>query len=187
MHYYICDGKLIRILQYLLFGNLQLQDKMDVSFAAPDTTIELLKCSLCEGYLSVSPIALIGDDQYKCGRCSTVKTQINTKVMIYEHLAKFMTFPCMFKECDKKLPFTEVKDHEKGCEYRTVMCPKSGCTEVFRLQNIGPHFKEKHDDVYHSNNFSIKNVYAYYNIDIMEKNGKTYLSFFDFDDVNFGE
>lgn len=162
---------------------------MDYSFAAPDATIELLKCSLCEGYLSVAPIAVISDDgtQYKCGRCSSIKTGICSRATIYEHLAQFMTFPCIYKECTKKIPYSDVKDHEKVCEYRTVMCPRSGCTDIVRTKKVGEHFKEKHADVYHTNNFSIKNVYAYYNIDVMEKNGRTFLSFFDFDDINFGE
>lgn len=58
--------------------------------------------------------------------------------------------------------------------------------ESYKVTKMAEHFKEKHNDVYHSNFFNIKNVYAYYNIDLLEKNGKTFISFFDFDDTNFG-
>lgn len=58
--------------------------------------------------------------------------------------------------------------------------------ESYKVSKMAEHFKEKHNDVYHSNFFNIKNVYAYYNIDLLEKNGKTFISFFDFDDTNFG-
>lgn len=69
------------------------------TFVPPDSVVELLKCSLCEGYLSVSPICLISEDgnQYKCGRCNSIKTIISTRAVIYEHLAKHMIFPCIFK------------------------------------------------------------------------------------------
>lgn len=154
----------------------------------PDKTLAHLKCSLCDGYLSVSPIMLISDDghKYKCGRCSLIKTVVSSPATIYEQLAKLMSFPCNYPDCDKKIPFAGVKDHEKICEHRIVICPKANCNDIVKLIKIGAHFKEKHTDTYHSNSFYIKNVYAYYNIDVLEKNGKTYISLFDFDDVNFG-
>ncbi|XP_023014612.2 uncharacterized protein [Leptinotarsa decemlineata] len=161
---------------------------MDSFFIPPENVIEQLKCSLCDSFLSVSPVALISEDgnQYKCGRCSAIKTTINTRATIYEHLAKLMTFPCNYKDCGKKIPFVDIKDHEKVCEQRSVICPKANCYESIKVQKIAHHFKEKHSEVYHTNMFCIKNVYAYYNIDVLEKNGKTYISIFDFDDNNFG-
>ncbi|CAH1111837.1 unnamed protein product [Psylliodes chrysocephalus] len=161
---------------------------MDPLYVVPETILGQLRCALCDSYLSVPPVALISEDgnQYKCGRCSSIKTVINTRATIYESLAKLMSFPCNFADCGKKIPFVDVRDHEKVCEQRTVICPKANCNETIKVQKIGSHFKEKHNDSYHQNIFFIKNVYAYYNIDVLEKNGKTYVSFFDFDDVNFG-
>ncbi|KAJ8929367.1 hypothetical protein NQ314_017948 [Rhamnusium bicolor] len=111
---------------------------------------------------------------------------ISIKATMYEHLAKLMSFPCSYKECNVKIPFGEVKDHEKSCTHRTIVCPKANCHDSFKIWSIASHFKEKHNDLFHSSNFCIKNVYAYYNVDVLEKNGKTYVSLFDFDDSNFG-
>ncbi|XP_072382344.1 uncharacterized protein [Diabrotica undecimpunctata] len=161
---------------------------MEPLCAVPDNVLSLLKCSLCESYLSVLPITLISEDgnQYKCGRCSTVKTIINTRALIYEHLAKLMTFSCNYSGCGKKIPFTDVRDHEKVCDQKSVACPKEKCNEVVKVSKFGAHFKEKHADAHHVNSFLIKNIYINSNIDVLEKNGKTYLAIFDFDDVNFG-
>lgn len=69
------------------------------SFVPPDNVFDLLKCALCDDFLSVSPISLISEDgnQYKCGRCHSIKTIISTRAVIYEHVAKLMVFPCIFK------------------------------------------------------------------------------------------
>ncbi|KAJ8957884.1 hypothetical protein NQ318_001880 [Aromia moschata] len=162
--------------------------RMDNKFIPPDNVVDLLKCSLCDFYLSVSPIYLISDDgsQYKCGRCSSIKTMIAIRANMYEHLAKLMTFPCSYKECSEKLVFADVRDHEKTCLNRIITCPKANCHDSYKIWNISAHFKDKHADLFHTNMFMIKNVYAYYNIDVLEKNGKTYISLFDFDDINFG-
>lgn len=157
-------------------------------FVPPDSVVDQLKCALCDFYLSILPVYLISDDgnQYKCGRCTSVKTMINIKVNMYEPLAKLLTFPCSYKECSEKISSSDVKEHERSCAYRTVLCPKANCHETYKIWSIASHFKEKHADLFHLNFFTIKNVYAYYNIDVLEKNGKTYISLFDFDDINFG-
>ncbi|XP_057655753.1 uncharacterized protein LOC130893538 [Diorhabda carinulata] len=161
---------------------------MESQCVIPDNILAQLKCSLCEGYLSVPPIMVISEDgdKYKCGRCYLIKTVVSNPAIIYELLANIMLFPCNYPDCNIKIPFADVKDHEKICEHRSVICPKANCNDIIKLLKIGAHFKEKHIETYHSNSFNIKNVHAYYNIDVLEKNGKTYISLFDFDDVNFG-
>ncbi|VEN61370.1 unnamed protein product [Callosobruchus maculatus] len=161
---------------------------MEGMFTPPDAVTDSLKCSLCDCYLSVAPIALISDDgsQYKCGRCSAVKTIINTRATIYENVAKLLVFPCIFKGCDKKIPFVNVRDHEKICAQRSTICPKTGCSDSIKILKMGQHFKEKHSESFHTDYFSIKNAYAYYNIDVLEKDGKSFIGFFDFDEANFG-
>lgn len=66
------------------------------------------------------------------------------------------------------------------------MCPLSKCTEKIILKDISKHFRDAHINNYHFDKFTIKKVYAYYSIEVLMKNDKTYLVFFDFDDMNFG-
>ncbi|XP_018562381.1 uncharacterized protein LOC108904349 [Anoplophora glabripennis] len=157
-------------------------------FVPPDSVVDQLKCALCDFYLSILPVYLISDDgnQYKCGRCSSIKTMISIKVNMYEHLAKLISFPCSYKECTDKVLSNDVKEHERTCPHRTILCPKANCHDNYKIWSISSHFKDKHSDLFHTNFFTIKNVYAYYNIDVLEKNGKTFISLFDFDDINFG-
>lgn len=160
---------------------------MDSLTVVPADVVGKLKCCFCDGPLSVPPITLITQDgnQYKCGRCISIKSVPNIRAVIYEHLAKLMLFPCIYKSCLKTIPFEDVHEHEKICEHRTTICPKVNCSESMKISMLSQHFKDKHSDTYHTNSFIIKNVYAYNNIDLLEKNGKTYISIFDSDDNYF--
>lgn len=80
------------------------------------TTLALLKCDLCHGYLSVPPISSY-KEKNACGRCNP-EWERNT---IYEQLAKYMEFPCMF--CDERYPWGMVQNHEKKCKANRFLCP----------------------------------------------------------------
>lgn len=85
-----------------------------------------------------------------------------------------------------KLSIQEEKPVEPESLDREIVCPLAKCTEKFVLKNINNHFQEAHINNFHFNKFTIKNVYAYYSVDVLMKNDKIYLVFFDFDDMNFG-
>lgn len=69
---------------------------------------------------------------------------------------------------------------------KEITCPLSKCFDKITLSSINTHFQEHHINNFHFNKFTIKNIYAYYNVDVLVKNDKIYLVLFDFDDMNFG-
>lgn len=69
---------------------------------------------------------------------------------------------------------------------KEIVCPLAKCTAKVILKNLSSHFQEEHINNFHFDKFSIKNVYAYYSVEVVVKNDKTFLVFFDFDDMNFG-
>lgn len=85
-----------------------------------------------------------------------------------------------------KLSVQEEQPKEPELSDKEILCPLAKCTEKINLKQISTHFQEVHLNNFHFDKFTIKNVYAYYNIDVLVKNDKTYLVLFDFDDMNFG-
>ncbi|KAJ8981959.1 hypothetical protein NQ317_002133 [Molorchus minor] len=161
---------------------------MGDTYLLTDEIAKTLRCSLCGSCLSVPPISIISEDgsKYKCGRCHQIKTHIETKVIMYENLAKHMIFPCIYKNCTEKLKWTEVKDHEKKCPHRTIVCPRDKCEDEFLYNQFTDHFQKKHPDSFHTDKFQLKNVHSYYNLDVLVKNDQTYIVIFDYDEVKYG-
>lgn len=85
-----------------------------------------------------------------------------------------------------KLSIQDEKPVQPESLDKEIVCPLAKCTEKFILKNISTHFQDTHINNFHFNKFTIKNVYAYYSVDVLMKNDKIYLVFFDFDDMNFG-
>lgn len=79
----------------------------------------------------------------------------------------------------------DVKDEPESLD-KEIVCPLPKCTEKINKKDISNHFQEMHINNFHFDKFTIKNVYAYYSVDIVMKNDKTFMVFFDFDDMNFG-
>ncbi|XP_023015410.2 uncharacterized protein [Leptinotarsa decemlineata] len=117
------------------------------SLVLPEDDASFLKCSLCNGYLSVPPIkSSVDGTRYQCGRCDFLDPQINVRNFTYERVAKFMCFPCIYKGCEEKLPWTAVKDHELTCPSRTIRCPLESCGITVEACNTIEHFDECHPD-----------------------------------------
>ena len=56
---------------------------------------------------------------------------------------------CIYDEngCDIKMEFSQkqaLKDHEKGCEHRTIHCPKSTCSAKMPISKLISHVKTVH-------------------------------------------
>ncbi|XP_023310309.1 uncharacterized protein LOC108904347 [Anoplophora glabripennis] len=161
---------------------------MENNFELTEDILKDLKCSLCEQILSVPPVSIISEDatKYKCGRCHGIKTYVETRCYMYEKLAKHMIFPCMYEGCDEKLKWSTVREHEKKCEHRRVICPKLNCDASIGMDDFVPHFKEKHRDSYHEDKLTVSNVHNYYSLDLLEKDGRAYIVIFDYNDVFYG-
>lgn len=145
-----------------------------------------LKCSLCNNFLSFSPVTIISEDgtKFKCGRC-LIKTHINIRAVVYENLAKYMKFPCIYTSCNEVLGWKDVKSHEKICEHRTITCIVGNCDEVLLLKNFVQHIKEKHNKYFYSGSLSINNMHNSYGLCVFEHEGGSYLIFYNHDGGRF--
>ncbi|KAG5866860.1 E3 ubiquitin-protein ligase siah-1 [Gonioctena quinquepunctata] len=164
-------------------------NKMEVStndLILTEEIVKQLKCSLCNLYLSFPPVYIISmeDAKYKCARC-TVHTRFRLRASMYENLAKFMKFPCIYKNCTEKLAWEEVREHERDCEHRTLLCIVSDCNENVLQKEFASHFKEKHTKYYCSNNVSRENIHNKCGLAVLEKDGKCYVIFYDTDQDKF--
>uniref|UniRef100_V5GX79 RING-type E3 ubiquitin transferase n=1 Tax=Anoplophora glabripennis TaxID=217634 RepID=V5GX79_ANOGL len=104
-----------------------------------------LKCIVCNGYLSVPPIVSGNNGKNVCGRCDFITyNKQERRNIIYEDVAKLMSFPCIFEKCNKRIPWGEVEKHEKVCSYATILCPKKDCHEVVLVRELVTHFTWQH-------------------------------------------
>ncbi|KAJ8924449.1 hypothetical protein NQ315_007246 [Exocentrus adspersus] len=122
----------------------------------PDDIAEKYKCCFCGLLLSVPPITLmsIKNETFRCGRCVSVKVNVNIRMSVYENVAQFLAFPCSYAGCKMKLPWGKVLGHETNCPHRTIKCPLPyyyKCSSVFSVQDVRNHFNDKHK-------FSVKTV-----------------------------
>ncbi|KAJ8929366.1 hypothetical protein NQ314_017947 [Rhamnusium bicolor] len=111
-------------------------------------------------------------------KCPTCQAEIqNTRNYAVEEVAYSLKLPSST---------TEKTNGEVTAFSKIVTCPTVNCYDTYDIQTIGNHFKEKHMDFFHWNNFTIKNVYSYFNIDVLVRYGKTYIVLFDYNDTLFG-
>lgn len=101
-----CEKKMYRIPQYILNN---------------------LRCSLCDGYLSVKPVVIKPEDQQICGKCfKLMPTEEKDKCVRQiglETLAEVLIFPCRYNNlgCDYTFGWCDDKEHEKECPYRSAL------------------------------------------------------------------
>ncbi|XP_018567303.1 E3 ubiquitin-protein ligase siah2-like [Anoplophora glabripennis] len=129
----------------------------------PDIILENLTCRICCKYLTVSPIGVHPDGGNICGRCLYGKKSSPTCLfecmedLNYHSFQGFIPmvllgyasypetlFPCVnrFEGCNKLLPFSAIKNHEKICVYKKFQCP------LCQFQGVGSqliqHFRTGH-------------------------------------------
>jgi len=94
----------------------------NVELHISEQSIQHLRCSICEGYLSCAPIRILPDGNNVCGRCSPLDTDVLTyRQLTLEALLSNSVFPCKYKEqgCTVRLEFGCTIDHEDKCTYRS--------------------------------------------------------------------
>lgn len=93
----------------------------------PKVALDELKCANCNRYISIGPVKVIHScKEFLCGRCPTQENEPHTLNIIYEKVAQFTQFPCIYDEfgCKQTFPFGEqMKDHEDSCVYKPNACP----------------------------------------------------------------
>lgn len=90
-------------------------------------SLDLLKCSFCEKFLSVGPI-FTQENESICGRCKFVERNNELqwgRQTVYESLAQNMIFPCsnISYGCNAQLKWGAVEEHENTCLYKKLHCP----------------------------------------------------------------
>nr|XP_023016043.1 uncharacterized protein LOC111505466 [Leptinotarsa decemlineata]XP_023016044.1 uncharacterized protein LOC111505466 [Leptinotarsa decemlineata] len=117
------------------------------SFSVPESVFARLKCHICKGYLSVSPVSG-SQGRYTCGRCEPSKYTNQ----LYEELAKHLSFPCIHESCTKKLTWDEVANHEMVCPHKPITCPIPDCSFKMESRMVSSHFKILHENLRHTDN-----------------------------------
>lgn len=139
-------------------------------FPIPQHVLDNLKCSLCDGYLSVKPLMIRNEDQQICGKCfkllPTDEKEKCVRQIGLETLSEVLIFPCRYNiwGCSYTSGWCDEKHHETECSYRS---------QQLSLDNYTPSFL----DVFEGNNSESKTVFkaqseylnATFQYDIREK------------------
>ncbi|KAF7281484.1 hypothetical protein GWI33_004730 [Rhynchophorus ferrugineus] len=123
--------------------------------------IEHFKCVLCDKHVFVSPITTKDDRSFKCGRCVCIKSDHPIQVHALEKLASYFKFPCCFEGCDETIPWGNVIEHERLCNYRVINCPSGHCKDRYSINKIVTHFDQKHKNYISSaNQYRLNNSFG---------------------------
>ncbi|XP_018562368.1 uncharacterized protein LOC108904337 [Anoplophora glabripennis] len=119
-------------------------------------TLANLKCSICDNFLTVPPILITSlyGNQYKCGRCYFVETEVNIPATMFETLASTMRFPCIHPSCEREIPWNTIKSHEETCIHQPMKCP---CGEILEIHEAHRHFVENHPDIISEESVIVEN------------------------------
>lgn len=112
----------------------------------PLQACELVKCSLCNKFLSYFPINMGENNQPICGRCSVILTDTNfTRATLFEQIAQFLKFPCIYhtEGCVENLLPDEVPEHEETCHYKIISCSQE-CMWQGNVREVLDHFEDVH-------------------------------------------
>lgn len=103
-------------------------------------------CQDCNGYLSIAPIMIIGN-QYLCGRCARrCPNAPGDRDFSYESSVKDFIFPCRYDSfgCQETFKWNSALYHELDCDYQKIWCPAINCDERICKKNMLLHFGKYH-------------------------------------------
>lgn len=115
--------------------------------------LEELKCFVCTGYLSCSPIRILPSGKNVCGCCSGFNSEPPLyRALILEKNLQSVSFPCRFREqgCIETISFDESINHETKCFHKTVQRPysvRNMCNWKGTMANIFNHFTLQHSEI----------------------------------------
>ncbi|KAK9889746.1 hypothetical protein WA026_007128 [Henosepilachna vigintioctopunctata] len=146
-----------------------------------------LKCLICNNCLCVPPIlenSVFGTicGRWKCSILAHTKGQ-NNRQTVYETLAKYLIFPCMYKNngCETELKWGDVEQHEEICTYKNFCCPLSMdhlCTSNEEKCNwIGDTYELiSHLEEYHPSRLFLDELKLNFNRDYSKYLGEIYFT-----------
>lgn len=118
-------------------------------YSVPTTTLQQLRCCLCNDYLSQFPVHVCKEIGSVCGRCPVLHDENPIRNRAYEVIAESLSFPCRYSPlgCLELLTPKHLVEHEETCTYRQYFCPfmPSGCCpwQGPSSELLG-HFQDKH-------------------------------------------
>ncbi|KAJ8975899.1 hypothetical protein NQ317_011370 [Molorchus minor] len=123
-------------------------DLMDISNEI--TSSKSLKCSVCNNYLNIAPILTSEDGNInKCGRCTLKGPYLTNRNSLYESIGEKLSFPCVYGNCDTRLAWHQVENHEKSEKNIQI-----------NIANDTSHFETEHPGTVHRGiiNLTLVNV-----------------------------
>ncbi|XP_074028582.1 uncharacterized protein [Leptinotarsa decemlineata] len=128
--------------------------------------IEDFKCENCKNYLSVPPIYYTKEhDAYRCGRCIFLKSDLGRRAELYERFVTGAIFPCMYKDCQERMEWGKVSEHEEVCPKLLVECPFCPKNRL-KADSVQAHLTSSHD--------SLRFSPQLWNLDEIEKRTSTH-------------
>lgn len=115
-----------------------------------DNILENLRCYVCSGYLSSSPIRVLPNGSCICGRCLPVdKSTATCRIFALEAILNNVVFPCpnRVSGCKALIHFNRTIEHESKCIYYTSRCPINDghCAWEGSGAEISEHFLKHHN------------------------------------------
>lgn len=92
----------------------------------PRSILNKLRCSRCEGYLSISPVMVTTGAQI-CGKCFKILPAEEKRRYVreigLEAVAEMLIFPCRYHQqgCRYDVLFNNGEDHERECPHRHIL------------------------------------------------------------------
>lgn len=121
----------------------------------PLSSLKLLRCELCNKYLSSSPIFSNEDGKNVCNFCCTHQELNNYyRNFLYENAVREFAFPCPYlvQGCKESVLFDD-KEHERHCFHRSFKCPAStACVFKGNIRRIIVHLVKQHLDMIFNGN-----------------------------------
>lgn len=90
----------------------------------PKSILNKLRCSRCEGYLSIAPVMVTTAGAQICGKCfkilPTDERRRYVREIGLEAVAEMLIYPCRYHQqgCKFQILFNNGEDHERECPHR---------------------------------------------------------------------
>lgn len=112
--------------------------------------LEHLRCSICQNFLSATPVKVYFNRTVKCARC--VKENDGGVVSLYTTVSQYLRYPCKnyLEGCKEALAAFEVIDHEETCHYGSTEyeCPFCEAGDAsYNADRLSVHIRKIHSKV----------------------------------------
>lgn len=134
---------------YFIGRNNVEEERIELTMTISTQRIKSLKCFFCNGYLSVPPITIVNPQgtRHRCGRCTNVTIDHNSRNHSFEMLAQYIRFPCIYPNCNETTLFGDKTiEHEMNCSKKIIYCPNHHCLVVIKPTQLVKHLLDVHSE-----------------------------------------